>query len=74
MSTAFVSEKLTLAIRAHLLDVDVVPPNSEATRLARELTEVVMLQLRSAGLISEGWEHLCAPVSASGKIGKKKAF
>jgi hypothetical protein len=73
MSSPFVSEKLTLAIRAHLLDVDLVPPNSEATRLARELTEVVMVELRSAGLSREGWDHLCGPVSASGKI-KKKAL
>jgi hypothetical protein len=73
MSTPFVSEKLTLAIRAHLLEVDLVPPNSEATRLARELTEVVMVELRSAGLSREGWDHLCAPVSASGKF-KKKAL
>jgi hypothetical protein len=71
MSTPFVSEKLTLAIRAHLLDVDLVPPNSEATRLARELTEVVMVELKSAGLSREARESLCAPVSASSKIRKK---
>ena len=61
----------TLAIRAHLLNVDLVPPNSEATRLARELTELVMVELRSAGLSREGWDHLCAPASASGKSKKK---
>jgi hypothetical protein len=61
MATSGVSEKLVLAIRAHLLEVDAVPPTSAATLLAKQLTDVVMTKLSAAGLGREGLELLCTP-------------
>jgi hypothetical protein len=60
MSTNFTSEKLILAIRSHLIDVDAMLPTSEATRLASEITEVVLVELSCVGLSREGLEHLFA--------------
>ena len=67
MTTRFASEKLTLAIRSHLIDVDAILPTSEATRLASEITEVVLVELSYAGLSREGLEHLFASATQDTK-------
>jgi hypothetical protein len=65
MSTSYATEKVTAAIRNHLITVDAVPPTMEATRLASEITEIVWSELRNAGLSRGALENLFA--SASGK-------
>jgi hypothetical protein len=61
MATNYANEKLTIAIRNHLLSVDAVPPTAEASKLAGELAEVCLTELNTAGLGSETVENLFAP-------------
>jgi hypothetical protein len=61
MATNYVNENLALAIRNHLLDVDAIPPTGEATKLAWELAQVCLTELRTAGLGRETVENLFAP-------------
>jgi hypothetical protein len=61
MATNYANEKLTTAIRNHLLSVDAVPPTAEASKLAGELAEVCLTELNTAGLGSETVENLFAP-------------
>ncbi len=42
MATNFANEKLTTAIKIHLLSVDALPPNAEVTKLAGELAQVCL--------------------------------
>jgi hypothetical protein len=63
MSTNYVTEKITAAIRNHLLAVDIIPPTTEANRLASDLTEVVWSELIDIGLSREGVESLVVPAS-----------
>jgi hypothetical protein len=65
MSTNYATEKVTAAIRNHLITIDAVPPTTEATRLASEITEVVWTELSNAGLSRGALENLFA--SAYGK-------
>ena len=67
MSTNYANEKLALAIRNHLLDVDAVPPTAEASKLAGELAQVCLSQLNSAGLSIETVENLFAPHAGKAK-------
>jgi len=72
LATNYANEKLSLAIRNHLLDVDAVPPTAEASKLAGELAQVCLRQLNSAGLSVETVESLFAPpghkAKAHGKV------
>jgi hypothetical protein len=61
MATNYADEKLTTAIRNHLLSVDAVPPTAEAAKLAGELAKVCLTELNTAGLGSETVENLFAP-------------
>jgi len=61
MSTNNVTEKLTAAIRNHLVTIDAIPPIAEPTQLASELTEVVWTELGNAGLSRASLENLLTP-------------
>ncbi len=67
MSTNYVTEKMTAAIKNHLVTVDAIPPTAEPTRLASELTEVVWTELSNAGLSRAAVENLFASASAKTK-------
>lgn len=67
MATNYANEKLTTAIRNHLLSVDAVPPTAEASKLAGELAEVCLTELNTAGLGSETVENLFAPSTFKAK-------
>jgi len=67
MATNYANEKLTTAIRDHLLNVDAVPPNAEASRLAGELAQVCLTELKTAGLGSDTVENLFAPPALRAK-------
>jgi hypothetical protein len=67
MSTNYVAEKMTAAIKNHLVTVDAIPPIAEPARLASELTEVVWTELSSAGLSREALENLFAPAALKTK-------
>ncbi len=68
MNTRYTTERLTLAIREYLMDVDALPPRSAVTRLAVEITAVVLRELNSAGLSTEGLEHLFASANEKPKV------
>jgi hypothetical protein len=61
MSTSYAKDKLTTAIKNHLLNVDAAPPTAEVTKLAGELAQVCLTELDTAGLASETIENLVAP-------------
>jgi len=63
MTTNYASEKLTTAIKNHLLDVDAVPPTAEMTKLATELAQVCLAELKTVGLGREKVEKLFAPAT-----------
>ena len=67
MSTNYATEKVTAAIKRHLITVDAIPPTMEVTRLAGEITEVVWTELSNAGLSREAVENLFASASAKTK-------
>lgn len=60
MTTNYGTEKVTAAIRKHLVAVNAIPPNAEPTRLASELTEIVWNELSNVGLSREDVENLFA--------------
>jgi hypothetical protein len=67
MATNYANEKIATAIRNHLLDVDAVPPTAEASRLAGELAQICLTELKTAGLRSETVERLFAPRTLTAK-------
>ena len=67
MATNYANQKLTTAIRNHLLTVDAVPPTAEASRLAGELARVCLTELDTAGLSSETVEDFFAPSAFKAK-------
>lgn len=67
MSTNYVTEKMTAAIKNHLVTADAIPPIAEPTRLASELTEVVWAELINAGLSREAFENLFTPATLKTK-------
>ncbi len=67
MATNYANEKLSTAIRDHLLSVDAVPPNAEASRLAGELAQICLTELKTAGLGSATVENLFAPPALRAK-------
>ena len=60
MTTKYANQKLATAIRDHLLNVDAVPPTAEASRLAGELAQVCLTELKIAGLRIDKVEDLFA--------------
>jgi hypothetical protein len=44
-----------------LLSADVIPPTSEASKLAGDLARVCLTELNTAGLLTESIENLFAP-------------
>lgn len=60
MGTNYANEKLTTAIKNHLLNVDAIPPTVEVSRLASELAQVCLSELNTAGLGTEAVEPLFA--------------
>lgn len=67
MTTNYANEKLTIAIKDHLLRVDVIPPTTEVSKLAGELAQVCLTELHKAGLDSEAIEKLFAPSALKAK-------
>ena len=65
MSANYATERITTAIRNHLLTVDAIPPNTETNRLASDITEVVWGELTGVGLSRDAVENLF--ISASNK-------
>jgi hypothetical protein len=63
MATNYANDRLTAAIKSHLLSVDILPPNAEISRLAGELARVCVHELSSAGLSTEAVEKLFAPAA-----------
>jgi len=61
MVTNYANEKLTAAIKNHLLSVDAIPRTAEASKLAGDLADVCLSVLYSAGFGREAIEHLFAP-------------
>jgi hypothetical protein len=68
MNTSYANQKLALAIRDHLLDVDAVPPTAEASKLAGELAQICLSQLSAAGLGVDTVEKLFAPSALKAKV------
>lgn len=50
MTTNYANQKLTTAIKIHLLNVDAIPPTVEVSILASELAQVCLTELNTAGL------------------------
>ncbi len=67
MGTNYANEKLTTAIKIHLFSVDALPPTAEVTKLAGELAQVCLTELKAAGLDSETVEDLFAPSAFKAK-------
>jgi hypothetical protein len=61
MATNYANEKLTTAIKNHLLSVDAIPPTTEASKLAGDLAQVCLTELNTAGLGREAVEKLFTP-------------
>lgn len=67
MATNYATDKLTTAIKNHLLNVDAIPPTEEAAKLAGELAEVCLTELKRVGLRGETVEILFAPAALQAK-------
>ena len=61
MATTYANEKLTTAIKNHLLSVDAIPPTTEVSKLSGDLARICLTELNTAGLLTEGIENLFAP-------------
>jgi hypothetical protein len=61
MGTNYANEKLTRAIKNHLLSVDTLPPTAEVTELAGELAQVCLTEFKAVGLGEQTIENLFAP-------------
>jgi hypothetical protein len=61
MATNYADEKLTAAIKNHLLSVNAVPRTAEASKLAADLAQVCLRTLYSAGFGREAIEQQFAP-------------
>lgn len=66
MATNYANEKLTIAIKNHLLGVDAIPPTAKTT-LAGELAQVCLTELKKVGLGSEAAEKLFTPATFKAK-------
>jgi hypothetical protein len=63
MATNYANEKLTTAIKNHLLSVDVIPPTTDVSKLARDLAQVCLTELYTAGLSRQAAERLFTPLT-----------
>jgi hypothetical protein len=61
MVTNYANEKLTAAIKTHLLSVDSIALNADLSKLAGELARVCLSELNSAGMEGDTIEELFAP-------------
>jgi hypothetical protein len=61
MATAYANEELSAAIKNHLLSADVIPPTTEVLKLSADLARVCLVELNTAGLLTESIENLFAP-------------
>jgi hypothetical protein len=68
MVTSYATDKLTAAIKNHLLTVDAISRTAEASKLASDLAQVCLRVLYSAGLGREAIEHLFAPAAFKAKV------
>lgn|GEM_PF-6482069 len=59
------NNSITAAIRAHLLNFDALPPNTEVPALAKEITDVVFSTLRKEGISEEALERLVVAKTAT---------
>jgi hypothetical protein len=66
------NNRVTTSIMAHLLNVDAVPPSTDITALAKELTVAVFAELTAAGLSQQLIEHLREPatMASAGRAGR----
>jgi hypothetical protein len=67
MATNYANEKLTTAIKNHLLSVDALPPTAEVSKLAGELAQICLTEFKTAGLGSETVENLFTPAGFKAK-------
>lgn len=67
MATNYAGDKLTTAIKNHLLNVDAIQPAVEASKLAGELAEICLTELKKVGLHGETVENLFAPAAVKAK-------
>ena len=67
MATNYANNKLTTAIKNHLLSVDAIPPGAEMSKLAGELAQVCLTELNSAGMEGDTIEELFAPHTFTAK-------
>lgn len=67
MTTNYANQKLTTAIKIHLLNVDALPPTVEVSILASELAQVCLTELNTAGMGTEAVETLFAPSAFKAK-------
>ena len=68
-TTTYANDRLAAAIRNHLLKVGAIRPTAEATKLAGELAQVCLTELKTAGLASQAVENLFAPSRFKAKAG-----
>ena len=61
MPKTYANEKLSKAIKNHLLSVDAIPPTTEVTKLSGNLARICLTELNTAGLLTEPIEYLFAP-------------
>jgi hypothetical protein len=67
MATNYANEKLTTAIKNHLMSVDAIPPTAEVSKLAGDLAQICLTELNKAGLGREAVEKLFAPSAFKAK-------
>jgi hypothetical protein len=63
MTTNYANQKLTKAIENHLLNLDLIPPTDEVSKLAGDLAQLCLGELNTAGLGHEAVEKLFRPLS-----------
>jgi len=67
MATDYARQKLSTAIKYHLLNVDVIPPTAELLRLSGDLAQICLTEFNLAGLDHEAVERLFAPATFKAK-------
>lgn len=62
MATDYLTLKnnVTAAIKHHLMSANILPPRTELTNLAEELTQVVFRELQIEGLNAATWNRIDA--------------
>jgi hypothetical protein len=67
--TLTLEQKITAGIAQHLLTIDLLPPTTNVTDLAGELTQVVFDHLQEAGVDLSGWTKIDVAVKRAGAPG-----